>query len=180
MKAPNVVIRTRFTHAMMTPVFLLPLFWIAFMKAFPWMPFTIELVVSSVMISMALFLIAREFMSESEVARVENDTIVFNSRRAISFDDLKSFSFEDGLTLRVKGKLFPLHFQCHSNPQGYSALIDELRMAFSERRKTSQSSGAYMPRQKFFYGTWKTRLIGYGATLSYAYSTVLFAKYYLY
>ena len=180
MKTPNVVIRTRLTHVMMMPAFLLPVFWIAFMNVFPWTLFTIEFVVSSAMISVALLLIAREFMSESEGARVENDKIVFNSRSPISFDDLKSFSFDDGVTLKIKGKLFALHLQCHRNPEGYSALIDELRTAFSDRRKSSQISGAYMPRQKFFYGTWKTRLIGCGMTLIYACFTALFAKYYLY
>lgn len=85
MKTPNVVIRTRLTHVMMMPAFLLPVLWIAFMNVFPWTLFTIAFVVSSAMISVALLLIAREFMSESEGARVENDKIVFNSRSLFGF-----------------------------------------------------------------------------------------------
>ena len=180
MKTPNVVIRTRLTHILMMPSFFLPVCWAAFMQVFSQLLFTIELVVSSVMISVALLLIARKFLSESEVAWVEDDKIMFGSRKPISFDELKSFSFEDGITLRMKGRFFTLYLQCHNNPVGYSGLIDELRSALSERRKISQTGGAYMPRQKFFYGTWKTRLIGYGFALIYALFTGLFAKYYLY
>lgn len=176
MKTPNVVIRTRLTQIFMMPAFLLPVCWLAFMQVFSQSLFTIEFVVSSVMISVALLLIARKFMSESEAARVEGDKIVFSKRSAISLDDLASFSFDDGITLRMKGSLFSFYLQCHKNPEGYSVLIDELRAAFSERRKNNQ----YMPRQKFFYGTWKTRLIAYGLTLVHVWFTVLFAKYYLY
>lgn len=150
------------------------------MQVYSQLLFTIEFVVSSAIISVALLLIAREFVSESEVAWVEGDKIMFRSRKPISFDELKSYSFEDGITLRVRGKLFALYLQCHNNPVGYSGLVDELRSALSERRKSSQASGSYMPRQRFFYGTWKTRLIGYGFALMYAVFTGLFAKHYLY
>lgn len=180
MKTPNVLIRTRLTQFFMMPSLFLPVFWIAFMQVFSQSLFTIEFVVSSVMISVGLLLIAREFVSESEVAWVEDDKIMFRSRKPISFDELKSFSFENGITLRMKGKFFALYLQCHNNPVGYSGLVDELRSAFSERRKNSQASGVYMPRQKFFYGTWKTRLIGYGVALLHALATGLFAKHYLY
>lgn len=180
MKTPNVVISTRLTQVLMMPAFILPVCWLAFMQVFSRSLFTIEFVVSSVMISVALLLIAREFVSESEVAWVEGDKIMFRSRKSISFDELKSFSFEDGITLRIKGSFFSLYLQCHNNPVGYSGLVDELRWALSERRKSSQASGCYMPRQTFFYGTWKARLIGYGFILIYALLTGLFAKHYLY
>lgn len=177
MESPNIVIRTRLVQFLMISPFILPLYWFLFLLIFSDVHYTIEFKVSSGMISVALFMISRTFLSDSQVATVEHDRIVFASRKPILFDQLVSVSFDDGLTLRARGALFAFIVQNPGNKEGYGHFIKAFRSAFSEWQKNRLDKGMPVPRQNHFYGTWKARMVGCGMLFTYALLVALSLKF---
>lgn len=149
MKDINLKIRTRpVQFVIMTPL-LLPLYWAVLIYVFTMDAFTIESIVSSVMISFALMMIGLEFLTESEIARVEEDRIVFSYRKPIPFSEIESFIFDNGFKLKTRSGFWALQFKCPGkNTQGYVQFLEDFKSALSAWKKQNQGTGVDMLRKR--------------------------------
>lgn len=149
MKDINLKIRTRpVQFVIMTPL-LLTLYWAVLIYVFTMDAFTIESIVSSVMISFALMMIGLEFLTESEIARIEEDRIVFSYRKPIPFSEIESFIFDNGFRLKTRSGFWALRFQCPGkNTQGYVQFLEDFKSALSAWKKQNQGAGVDMLRKR--------------------------------
>ena len=161
MKDINLKIRTKPVQFIIMTPFFLPFYWFVLICIFAKDILTIELIVSSVMISFALMMIGLKFLTESETARIEGDKIVFNYRKPIHFSEIESFTFDDGFRLNTRSECWVLKFLCPGkDSQGYVQFLEDFKSTLSEWQERNQETGVDMPRRRYFYGTRKATLTG--------------------
>lgn len=148
MKDINLKIRTKPAQLIIISPLFLPFFLIALGFILPGYLLVIELVVSSVMISLALMMIGLEFLTESETARVEGDKIVFNCRKPIHFSEIESFVFDGAFRLKTKSEFWVLTFRCPGkDSRGYVQFLENFKSALSEWQEQNQRTGVDTPRK---------------------------------
>lgn len=147
MKDINLKIRTKPAQFMIISPVILPFFLAGLSFILPRYLLVIELVVSSVMISLALMMIGFEFLTESETARVEGDKIVFKHRKPIHFSEIESFVFDGAFRLKTKSAFLVLTFRCPGkDSRGYVQFLEDFKSALSEWQEQNQRTGVDTPR----------------------------------
>lgn len=169
MNHPNLVIRTWPVVLVIFAPISLPLALMIFLGLLSTEFLAIEMMVAIGMVSIALTMIGLNFLSEAETARVEEDRIVFKTGKTILFSDIESFTYDNGFRMKVKSRFWTLLFHgARKNEEGYCDFMYDLELALSDYREQRLSAGLVMPRQIFFFGTWKAVTLGFALLAWYA------------
>lgn len=170
MNCPNVVVRTWPVMLVIFAPVSLPLALVIFLGDVSMEFSAIEMMVAIAMVSIALTLIGLKFLSEVETARVEEDRIVFKYKKIILFSEIESFTYDNGFRIKMKSRFWSLLFHdLRNNGEGYCEFMYDLKLALSDYRERNLSSGVDMPKQKFFFGTWKAVALGVAFITLYAF-----------
>lgn len=170
MNCPNVVIRTWPVMLVICAPITVPLALVIFLGDLFIEFAAIEMMVATAMVSIALTLIGLKFLSEVETARVEEDRKAFKSGKTILFSEIESFTYDNGFRMKVKSRFWSLLFHdLRKNGEGYSDFMYDVKLALSDYRERNLNSGVDMPRQKFFFGTWKAVVLGFSLLTLYGF-----------